>query len=298
MTSTVRRDALSRCRFPPAGTQVTCAVSGGPDSLALLVLACDAGLEVTAVHVDHGLRADSASEPAVVAAAAEQVGAVFRAERVAVEPGGDLEARARLARRSVLPADALYGHTADDQAETVLLALLRGAGLDGLCGIRPAGHPLLALRRTDTEAVCAAAGLEPLRDPMNRDPRFRRTRVRHDVMPLLDEVAERDVTALIARTASVLLADAEHLEELASAIDPTDARALAEAPVALARRAVRGWLRSLDPEHHPPDAAGVDRVLSVARGGVTAAQVGGGIEVRRSRQRLHARTISPTPPSG
>ena len=292
----VHRDALSRCRFPAPGTAVTCAVSGGPDSLALLVLAVAAGLDVTAVHVDHGLREGSGAEAEVVSSAASTLGAGFRAERVAVAPGGDLEARARAARRAVLPADALYGHTADDQAETVLLALVRGAGLDGLRGIRPEGHPLLGLRRSDTEAVCAAAGLEPVRDPTNTDRRFRRNRIRAEVLPLLDEVAERDVTPLIARTASVLLDDAEHLEALSAAIDPTDAVGLAGAPLPLARRAVRRWLRDLDPEGHPPDAAGLERVLAVARGEATAAQVAGGIEVRRSHQRLTAR-VHPSRPS-
>ena len=295
MKPSAGRDLLARCRFPPAGTAVTCAVSGGPDSLALLVLAVEAGLEVTAVHVDHGLRDGSAAEAEVVASAADALSARFRSERVTVAPGGDLESRARAARRSVLPRGALYGHTADDQAETVLLALLRGAGLDGLRGIRPEGHPLLALRRSDTEAVCAAAGLEPVRDPTNAERRFRRNRIRADVLPLLDEVAERDVTALIARTASVLLDDAEHLEHLSEDIDPADAVALAAAPLALARRAVRRWLRDLDPEQHPPDAAGVERVLAVARGEATAAQVSGGIEVRRSHQRLTAR-VHPSRP--
>src|SRR5205085_8899120 len=120
---------LGRCVFPGAGTVVTCAVSGGADSLALLVLAVGAGCEVTAVHVDHGLREGSAAEADLVRAAAARFGAGFVAERVMVAPGANLEARARAARYGVLPADVLTGHTADDQAETVLLNLLRGAGL-------------------------------------------------------------------------------------------------------------------------------------------------------------------------
>jgi tRNA(Ile)-lysidine synthase len=118
---------LTRCDFPPRGTAVTCAVSGGTDSLALLALASAAGCRVLAVHVDHSLREGSEGEAAVVAAAAQRFGADFRAERVTVDPGPNLEARARAARYSVLPPDVLTGHTADDQAETVLLNLLRGA---------------------------------------------------------------------------------------------------------------------------------------------------------------------------
>lgn len=283
--------ARPRCTFPPPGTAVTCAVSGGADSLALLLLAVDAGLDVTAVHVDHGLRPGSETEAELVRSVAASLGAAFRAEQVTVEPGADLEARARAARHAVLPPSALYGHTADDQAETVLLALLRGAGIDGLRGMRPERHPLLAVRRCDTEAICEEAGLVPFRDPSNTDLRFRRNRVRHELLPLLDDIAERDVAAVIARSAALLLDDAEFLDAAAEDLDPTDALALAAAPVALARRSLRRWLRSLDPQHHPPDAAGIERVLAVARGETTAAQVAGGIEVRRSRQRLVATTV-------
>lgn len=280
--------ARPRCTFPPSGSAVTCAVSGGPDSLALLVLAVDAGLEVTAVHVDHGLREGSAAEADVVGSAATAVGAAFRAETVVVGDGGDLEARARRARHSVLPPDTLFGHTLDDQAETVLLALLRGTGLDGLAAMSPDRHPILQLRRQETEAICAEVGLEPVRDPSNDDPRHRRNRVRHEVLPLLDEVAERDVRPLLARAAAVAATDVALLDELAAAIDPADAVALASAPTALARRAVRRWLRACDPDGRPPDLASVERVLAVARGDAVAAQVTGGIEVRRSRQRLEA----------
>jgi len=276
----------SRCRFPRAGP-VTCAVSGGADSLALLVLAVDAGLDVTAVHVDHGLRPGSAVEADLVAAAAQRVGAGFRAVAAPVADGPDLEARARAARHAALGPGALYGHTADDQAETVLLALLRGAGTDGLAGMRPDGHPLLAVRRWETRAVCAELGLGVVRDPSNDDPRFRRNRVRAEVLPLLDDVAERDVVPLLCRAAELARAESDLLDELAAGIDHADARALAAAPAPLARRAVRRWLRPLL-GGHPPDAAAVERVLAVARGDGTATDVAGGVAVRRSRQRLVA----------
>jgi tRNA(Ile)-lysidine synthase len=273
-----------RCRFPASGP-VRCAVSGGADSLALLALAADAGLDPTAVHVDHGLRAGSGAEAEVVAAAAERFGAGFRSVAVAVEAGPDLEARARAARRAALGPGALYGHTADDQAETVLLALLRGAGLDGAAGMGWDGHPLLALRRSETRALCADLGLDVVHDPSNDDRRFRRNRVRAEVLPLLADVAERDVVPLLCRFADVARDDVALLEEQAAALDPTDAPGLAAAPAPLARRAVRRWLRP----HlggHPPDAGAVDRVLRVARGEAVGAQLAGGVEVRRSHQRL------------
>jgi tRNA(Ile)-lysidine synthase len=276
---------LSSCRFPPAGSSVACAVSGGADSLALLVLACAAGLEVTAVHVDHGLRPASAAEADVVRDAAVRFGASFVSERVDVAPGPNVEARARAARYGVLPAGALTGHTADDQAETVLLNLMRGAGVDGLAAIRPGPtKPLLALRRADTRALCDELELTPVDDPSNGDLSLRRNRVRHELLPMLDAIAERDVAGVLARQATHLADDAALLDDLASEIDATDARALRAAPAALARRAVRRWLYAgCD---HPPDAATIERVLAVARGEVKATDVGGGRAVRRSAMRL------------
>ena len=271
---------LARCTFPPPGTSVTCAVSGGADSLALLVLATAAGCRATAVHVDHGLREGSAAEADVVAAAAAGLGAAFRAERVHVAPGPNLEARARAARYRVLPPDVLTGHTADDQAETVLLNLLRGAGLGGLAGISRDRRPILSLRRAETRAVCIAAGLSPVEDPSNLDPAHRRNRVRAELLPLLDAIAERDVAPVLARQADLLRDEAALLDALAAALDPTDARAVAAAPPALARRALRRWLQAGG--EHPPDAATVERALAVARGTTVAADVGGGRRLART----------------
>lgn len=289
---------LSRCTFPPAGSHVTCAVSGGADSLALLVLAVAAGCHVTAVHVDHGLREGSADEAEVVVALANRLGAAVRCERVAVAPGSNLEARARSARFGVLPPDVLTGHTMDDQAETVIVNLLRGAALDGLAGMSPAGHPLLGLRRSDTHELCRVLGLVPVNDITNDDPRFLRNRVRHDVLPLLDDAARRDLAPVLARQAELLRDEAALLDALAEAIDPADARALADVPIALARRAVRRWLSTAAHEAgepacsserasaHPPDAAAIERVLAVARGEAVACELAGGRRVVRSGQRL------------
>jgi tRNA(Ile)-lysidine synthase len=280
---------LPRCDFPVAGTVVTCAVSGGPDSLALLALAVAAGCEVTAVHVDHGLRPGSAAEADVVRGAAERLGARFRAEAATVAPGPNLEARARAARYAVLPDDVLTGHTADDQAETVLLNLLRGAALDGLAGMHPAGRPLRRLRRRETAALCAALALDPVADPTNEDTAFRRNRVRHELLPLLDEIAARDVVPVVARQAELLRADAALLDGLAAALDATDARALCAAPAPLARRAVRRWLRDAGTggdERYGPDAAATDRVLAVARGEAVACELTGGWRVARTGSRL------------
>lgn len=275
-------DLLARCTFPPAGTVITAGVSGGADSLALLVLARAAGCAVTAVHVDHGLRPGSAAEADVVRAAAARYGARCETVAVALADGPDLEARARAARHEALGPDACTGHTLDDRAETVLINLLRGAGTTGLSALRPGPrHPILALRRAETRALCAAEGLAPVDDPSNADARFLRTRVRHEVLPLLEAVAGRDLAPVLARQAALLADDADLIAALADALDPTDAAALAAAPVALARAAVRAWLRPTA-AGQPPGAAAVERVLAVARGEAVATEVAGGWRVARS----------------
>lgn len=278
---------LDRCTFPTAGTPLVCGVSGGADSLALLVLAVAAGCEVTAVHVDHGLRPGSGDEADVVRSAAGRLGAGFRAVCVEVGAGPNLEARARAARHAALGPDAALGHTADDRAETVLVNLLRGAGLEGLAGIRPGPrHPILGLRRAETVALCRSVGLTPVADPSNDDPAFVRNRVRHEVLPLLADVAGRDLVPVLDRQAALLAEVADHLRDQAADLDATDGRALAAAPAAVARVAVREWLRADDPERHPPDAATVERVLDVAAGRSLATDVGGGRRVERTHGRL------------
>jgi tRNA(Ile)-lysidine synthase len=282
---------LGACTFPPVGSPLTCAVSGGPDSLALLVLATAAGCEVTAVHVDHGLRPGSAAEADVVAGAAARLGARFEAVRVEVGAGPNLEARARAARRGALAPGSATGHTMDDQAETVFVNLLRGAGLDGLAGMVPGPlHPLLGIRRWQTHALCEALGLDPVQDPSNDDRRFVRNRVRHELLPLACAIAGRDLVPVLARQAALLADEAGLLEELAAEIDPGDASALRSAPDALARRATRRWLRG--PRPHPPDLAAVERVLAVARGQMGATDVAPGVRVRRSRGSLSWAPIS------
>jgi tRNA(Ile)-lysidine synthase len=277
-------DLLGRCTFPASGTPLACGVSGGPDSLALLVLATAAGCEVTAVHVDHGLRPGSSGEAGVVADAATRFGAAFRAVRVHVVDGPNLEARAREARLAALGAGAATGHTADDQAETVLVNLLRGAGVHGLAGMRPGpSHPLLGLRRSETVGLCALMGLEPVSDPTNGDPRFVRNRVRAELLPLCSDIAGRDVVPVLARQSGLLAGDADLLDSIAGLLDPTDAAALAAAPPAQARRAVREWLAQ---GSYPPPADAVERVLEVARLERRATEIPGGVRVARSRGRL------------
>lgn len=278
-------ELLERCTFPTVGTEVVCAFSGGADSTALIALAQQAGCVVHAVHVHHGLRASADDDADLAAATAHRLGIPFRLVYLDLADGPNLEARARDARRLAVGQDAMTGHTMEDQAETVLLALLRGAGATGLGGISPGWrHPILALRRAETVALCNFLGLPVADDPTNTDPRFRRNRVRHEALPLLDAIADRDVTPLLARTADLARQDDLYLEELAARLDPTDAEQLASAHRAVASRAVRLWLTTV--EGYPPDASAVDRVLGVARGQATACEVAGGMRVERHGNRL------------
>ncbi|MCX6537029.1 MAG: tRNA lysidine(34) synthetase TilS [Actinobacteria bacterium] len=276
-------ELLAKCDFPLAGTKISCAVSGGPDSMALLILAVASASEVTAIHVDHALRIGSENESQVVENLAKSLGANFISKTIRVEPGSNLEARARNTRYEVMPHDVMTGHTADDQAETVLINLLRGAGLSGLSGMqRSQRHPILALRRTQTHQLCRELKIEVVEDPSNTDPKFQRNRIRHELIPLMDAIAQRDVTAILDRQADLFREDSMLLDDLAKKIDVTDAKLLAVAPVALARRAIRQWLTEI----YPPDAATVERVLEVARGTTLACEIGSNREVRRSQQRL------------
>ena len=273
------------------------ACSGGPDSLALLALARTAGLLPIAVHIDHGLRAGSDREAGVVRGAAQRLGTRVRTVSVQVGAGSNLEARARVARyrlleqlrRELAASVVLVGHTMDDQAETVVLNLLRGAAASGLGAMAPRSElivrPLLGLRRADTEAICAELDLEVVRDPTNDDRSFRRAWVRHDVLPRLADGAGRDLVPILARQAELLREESSFLDDLAAASWPRGgarARDLAALDAVIARRAVRRWLGA-----PPPRRVEVDAVLAVARGERRAAQLTGGRRVRRTGGVMH-----------
>ena len=225
----VRRTLVSL----PGEPKVLVACSGGADSLALLSATVfetrSRPGRVVGVTVDHGLQEGSAEHADRVVAQMARMGAdETAAVRVTVDPGGrGVEAAAREARYAVLEEVAsrmgsrtvLLGHTLDDQAETVLLGLTRGSGGRSIAGMRPAFdcflRPLLALTRQETEEACRAEGLEFWKDPHNADPRFTRSRIRHRVMPVLEQELGPGVAAALARTAGQLRPDMEELDRQA-----------------------------------------------------------------------------------
>jgi tRNA(Ile)-lysidine synthase len=254
----------------PAGATVLVACSGGTDSMALAAATAFAaprlGLIAGLISVDHGLQAGSADRAAAVAAWGSSAG--FQpSESVAVDvtglPGGP-EAAARTARYAALRQAAdrhravavLLGHTRDDQAETVLLALARGAGPRGLSGMpfrRDAlVRPLLEVSRADTRKACAALGLEIWDDPHNTDPAYARSRVRADALPALISALGPAVVDNLARTAAQLASDNALLDALASeALDSArtagglSVEALTGLPPAIRTRVLHSWAREL-----------------------------------------------------
>jgi tRNA(Ile)-lysidine synthase len=249
------------------GDLVLAACSGGADSLALAAaLAHEAprlGLRGGGVTVDHGLQAGSARRAGAVAAMLAGLGLdPVRSVRVAVAAPtghGGPEAAARTARyealdgvaRSTGAAAVLLGHTRDDQAETVLLGLARGSGARSLAGM-PARRgcyrrPLLAVGRATLREACEALGFEPWDDPQNMDPAYRRTRVRHQALPVLEQALGPGITEALARSARHLRADCDALDALARVegqrlCDPgggLDAAGLALLPVAIRTRVLR-----------------------------------------------------------
>jgi tRNA(Ile)-lysidine synthetase-like protein len=258
------RAAIDRALARLPGGRWVVACSGGPDSTALVdALAVAGGRALTVVAVDHGLREAAAAEAAAVVAWAQSRG--LDAESVRVVVAGKSMAAARRARYDALVAAAgragagviAVGHTASDQAETLLDRLIRGAGTRGLSAMAPARRiastgadlwlvrPLLSVPRADVEAYLAARGLTVVRDPTNEDRAYRRSRLRHDVLPLLQR--ERpDLDRALAATCDRLRADADALDTLAADAarrltgpdGSLDALALAALPEALFARVV------------------------------------------------------------
>ena len=284
---------LACCYFPPADSAVDVAVSGGPDSLGLLLLARAAELQVRVHHVDHHARATSADDARFVETVCESLGVQFLRHDVVVEPGSNFEARARTARRRAMPVTVMTGHTMDDLAETVLLNMLRGAGLDGLSPmVGDATKPLREVRRSALHAYVASSPWLARSDETNESPLFRRNRVRHELMPVLHDVAGRDVVPLLARQAKLAHEERAWLDQLSAgdsvALTDADCRELRAWPAARLRRWLRSQLRRVSDgdDTYPPSAREVERAAAVVRGEVVATELGGGRRLTRRSQRL------------
>jgi len=248
--------AISLHQIFTPGERVVVAVSGGPDSLALLSILREilpaVPLHLTVAHFDHGWRPESHEERDFVASMAATWGYDFRTGRARDETK-HTESAARTVRYAFLRQTAAdtgstaiaLGHTQDDQVETLLLHLLRGSGSRGLGAMRrrdgDLARPLLDISRREIEAYLMRVHLTPRRDPSNDDPRFTRNRLRQQVLPAIDafDPAARE---LLAHTADILGEEDRFLDaQIAGLPDnlPGDRSAFADLPPALQRRIIR-----------------------------------------------------------
>lgn len=218
---TAARRALTGETTIDRGSVLLAAVSGGPDSMALLHvlsrLAPKLGLVVHGHGVDHGLRAEAPRELDLAESFAGHVGVPFARTRVRLARGGNLQARARASRYAALAKAAraigaraiATAHHADDRAETVLMRLMRGAGPRGLAALLPRSplalhtdidviRPLLRASRATVQAHVERHAIPFATDPSNADPRFLRVRVRRELMPLLEQLSPRIGDHLVA----------------------------------------------------------------------------------------------------
>ena len=317
--STAVRDAIARHGLVDHGDHVLVGVSGGPDSVALLhalaLLRGEYALRLTVCHVHHGLRPEADRDAAFVEALSARLGCAVRVVRVVVPrgTGRSPEEAARLVRhaalaqvaRSLGASQIALGHTADDQAETVLMRVLQGAGPRGLAGIpRRRGRivrPLLEVDRATVWAHLAAHGLDAVEDGTNRDPKFLRNRIRHEVLPLLSAQAGPRLPEALRRVArgareTVEALDAVVRPRLTDHLKPTPAgwrlalAALAGLPSGAVKAAVRLALVEVAATERLGSglrAAHLD-ALEALQHGVTGARVRlpGGIVVERGRDAL------------
>lgn len=295
------------------------ACSGGADSLALAVAAAFVaprmGWRAGLVTVDHGLQDGSRERAETVAAWARQAG-LAPVEVLPVTVGGRRggpEAAARAARYEALTAAGhrlsatamLLGHTRDDQAETVLLALARGAGPRGLAGMPPAQQrggvvflrPLLGITRAQTRQMCVELRLDPWEDPHNTDPAYARARVRTAALPALVAALGERVVGNLARTAAQAAEDNAALDELARtafaaarAADGLAVAALRDLPAAVRARVLHAWARELGASGSALShrhVAALNSLVTAWRG-QGPAHLPGGVTVTRRAGRLHA----------
>ena len=289
--------AIRRYEMVQPGDLVLCAVSGGADSMALLwgmwLLKEKLGIRVEAAHFNHRLRGEESDNDAEFVRKFcdfHDIPLHLGSGNVVPGPKG-LEAAAREARYAFLRSlngTIATAHTADDNAETVLLHLIRGSGLRGLGGVTPKSdrliRPMLDVTRAQVEEFLNENYIRHVEDSSNGSDAFLRNRLRHHVMPLL-RAENPSIAAGLSAAAQRIREDAQLLDSLAWELDRTDVTALREAPGPLRRRAIEGLLRENGfPE---PSAEHIRQAEAVVFSEKPSARASfGGVTLRRSYDRL------------
>ena len=257
-------------------------LSGGPDSLALVAAAAAEQKDVSVLVVDHGLQPGSADVAERAAAVAREFGFASTVANVTVGPG-NVEAAAREARYAALlesGRDVWVAHTADDQAETLLLGALRGnpSGMAQRNG--KIVRPFLHIRRADTVGACEELGLEVWHDPMNSDPAYRRVAMRQSIIPALTDLLGGDAVPALATTANRIAADQALIEQLADLTLTTSCVELEGDAGPVRRRRLAIWLLDEGVRVQGDQLAAIEALVTNWRGQGPIA-VGGGRSVAR-----------------
>lgn len=257
-------------------------LSGGPDSLALVAAAAAEQKDVSVVVVDHGLQPGSADVAERAAAVAREFGFASTVANVTVGPG-NVEAAAREARYAALlesGRDVWVAHTADDQAETLLLGALRGnpSGMAQRNG--KIVRPFLHIRRADTVGACEELGLDVWHDPMNSDPAYRRVAMRQSIIPALSDLLGGDAVPALATTANRIAADQALIEQLADLTPTTSCVELEGDAGPVRRRRLAIWLLDEGVRVQGDQLAAIEALVTNWRGQGPIA-VGGGRSVAR-----------------
>ena len=275
---TPAQEAAQASGLVTVGAPLLVMLSGGADSVCLLDVAVKLGARVSALHVNYGLRDEAGADEEHCRALCARLGVPLHVEHVELS-GGNLQASARDARYALAErlaeGDFAAAHTLSDQAETVLYRLASSPGRRSLLAMPPRRgrlvRPLLRATGADTREHCRRAGLEWREDASNIDPRFARSRIRHEVMPVLEEVAP-GAERTIAETAALLRDEAEVLEAAVDAALTDDLAVIATLPPALGREVLRRLAGA------PLGRDRVDEILALAgRGGTVALDVTGGL---------------------
>ena len=311
--ASITAQAIAKYRMLGADDRVLIGVSGGADSVSLVLALKNLGYEIGIGHLNHGLRGlDSDGDERFVSELASKLGVPFYTQRVSIRPeDGNLEAAGRAARKQFFKSvceregftKVAIAHTRDDRVETCILHLLRGAGLEGMVSMAPVTEntirPLIETSHEEVLHFLTSLNQPWRTDASNLDPSFARNRVRHELIPMLENAYNPRLRTTLSRTVDLLQSEDALMQELT--LDwvgrhaqrgpgtlSVDAELMGAIPVALARRAIRAMLRQLGSDLFDITFERIEAVrglLDEGKGGKTI-QIPGGYLAERNFDRL------------